>query len=143
MSTYGWGLKLVAPNKDEICFFEKHAIVNGDPRGEPYLSCIDLMENGKFGHLITDFGFEWIINFENKTIAPYRASIYHSKNGEHLTHFEQPSYQNARSYVREGSKLLYITFPFFDDRQLAQEWVNYVELRKSQLDVAYFENYNF
>ena len=140
MGTYSWGVDFVGPDGQEIRYFRNHAVVAG-PTAEPHaIDNVRLLQNGRYGHLVTDLDFEWVIDFELLKIAPYRARIYHSCGDVHLSHFEQPSFKKAQSYVRDGATLLYITFPFLEEGELATEWSNYVAMRKAQLETSYFDS---
>ena len=132
-----WSLVLTTPDGKEITFFQYTKAVVNDFTGALAKQSFELSDNGE--HIFFKFlREEWVLDFKNQTIAPYRWTILVRHEDRTLSVFEQPAFKNAQHYVHLKSEILYITFPFlsFDDMSKVMEL--YKEKRVSQIRDLYF-----
>ena len=138
MSTEGWNMSLNGPDHKRIRYFEKEIVLVNDFEGKQAQSCIQLSEDGRHGYLTTGLEFGWVIDFTRNLFAPHRVYISHHQGEKYLQAYEQPAFKGTQEYVRISGKLIYITFPFYNDEKFPRVWIEYLEVRKRQLDELYF-----
>ncbi len=145
MGAYRWGLILFSPDGKRIGYLGNDLILvnsKGIVEENEMLSSVVVSEDGKYGHIIGAYS-EWIVDFENCKIAPYRISIDHRHKKEFedvlvVNVFEQPAYKGANEHLNIKDKHFYITFPFGTDEEIKNTMDEYLEIRRRQLDEVYF-----
>ncbi len=139
MASEGWNMLLLGQNGSRIRYFEDEIVLVNDYDGSQAQSCIQLSDDGKHGYLTTGLEFAWIIDFGRCMISPHRVYISHHHGDKYVSAYEQPAYRKTQEYVTVGGKLIYITFPFCDDKDFSRVWTEYLEIRRRQLDETYFK----
>ena len=138
MSSDYWDLVLTNSSGDEITYFEDKIILVNDYDGQLADSCLKLSDEGNYGYLSDSLEGKWVIDFDTLKIAPHRWYIHYSYGDEHLSAYEQPTFRQARHYVRMKNELIYLTFPFTDIDEIDRVIEEYLEIRKEQLTKTYF-----
>ena len=135
-----WDLELVGPNQENISYFKNKIVLVNDYEGEVAKTCIEISSDKRYGLLSDGNEGQWVIDFKQLKIAPYRWNIHHNKNDKYLAHYEQPAYMMTQEYVQMKNQLIYLTFPLTDISKLDSVIDSYLCIRKRQLEETYFIN---